>query len=355
MLKVKILLTFQLFQKIFVEQPATQSSSNILELVNYQKFELYITETTSKKIISFLTSMVGHDKAIEKIKLILHGVHIHSVNEKIKEKLLSKCHSCQVIEDLALALELGLDVIVTKTVESFELVIIDNHKLFAGVDLWVWTPKQLLSLSKALGYESKLYVKNISSLKELESLYKLEQKTLGTEALDNNRLEYWWQKYEPGIKALFYENQIVGAISLWPISETSAQSLKNRVKNRVFEERELEPLSRQSCQEKPCRFWYIGAIYLDTRLQSKGLKGSFMRNLLFRAFIIWLGDESAFIDCSSEGVEILAIAVNKSVASRLRKWQFQIEPGETLHGHHLYKLGSISVSNWFESMSFPSS
>lgn len=96
-----------------------------------------------------------------------------------------------MIENLALLLELRLDAIITQPFEAYERFILQHCQFFAKVDLWIWTPKELLNFQKYLVHGENFYIRNIDSLDKLKDLYHLEKRVLKAVLLDKNRLQDW--------------------------------------------------------------------------------------------------------------------------------------------------------------------
>jgi len=92
----------------------------------------------------------------------------------------------------------------------------------------------------------------IENKRQLEQLWQLDAEAYGDSNLEFDRFERWWQAYDRGITAVFYEQEIVAAFGLWGLSEKQTRSF---VGGNCLE-KDLQPLT---CRY-PTPFWYWSGI-----------------------------------------------------------------------------------------------
>jgi hypothetical protein len=71
----------------------------------------------------------------------------------------------------------------------------------------------------------RFQVGEVASIDKLSELWAIDKTAYGEASLSWETFKGWWRSYRPGLKALFLEDRIVGAIGIWPLSERCARRL----------------------------------------------------------------------------------------------------------------------------------
>ena len=156
------------------------------------------------------------------------------------------------------------------------------------------------------------YVREIQTTEELEELWKIDKDAYGTASLTLPEFYEWWSSYEQGVKALFYKQEIVGAIGLFPIHFSVAQ----KIKDGTIREKELIPMDNEQLKECGTRFWYAGGIVLkeNYRKSKKYNPIIFMLNV---GLNLWM--ESKHIEFP---IEIYSMALSQEGKRMLERFSF---------------------------------
>ena len=325
-----------------VGMPLDTNTRWIRELIRDGEFEGYITIRTFRELVNLASEGGGRVQDTQEIVTNIINDHKIKVYSNPNQNPLIPFSSGEVGDYISLALDLDLDVFITKTSEMFERFLLENCDLRPKLKVFILTPRMFGKLKRSQHVNTNFKsgwgysFRNIESLEELESLHQFETDILPQDtALTEDRLKDWWQSYRAGIKALFLEKQLMGVFSLWPLSKETVQSLREKVAEGIFEESSLNVLPYREGQK--CKYWYIGGFYLHESLRGQGLSESLARKLLLRSLSFWLaGGESCFQPILDQGVELLAIPVNPFAKSILIKYGFYEEKGASHDGFPLY-------------------
>ncbi len=187
-------------------------------------------------------------------------------------------------------------------------------------------------------------VRNVASFTELQQAYSIMSYQAPSLALDFSSLKKWWTAYPNGIKALFYQKQIIaGAFLLWPLTDDSAQFLQENVAQEKFDESDLEICSAQQLRKNQgSRYWYTGGVYLNYSLRnSSNFRVSYLTNLLRESLKIWVQDEGKYIP-KEETIELFSFYPPRDNPSH--RYGFQTQPGRSVDNKLLHKM-SVTYSN----------
>lgn len=205
---------------------------------------------------------------------------------------------------------------------------------WTGVDL-ADTDTSALDLTDAEIEEFS--VRNISSVNELQHSFELITYKSPYPTLDFSTLKKWWLAYPNGIKALFFQKQIVaGVVIHWPLKEDAALALQDLVKDEKFQESELEICSAQELRRlQGTSYWYLGGVHLNWSLRNTAnLRGTYLTFLLHEALKIWLVNEGKSIS-KGEMLELFALYPPKN--SQPYRFGFIKQPGRIQNNRDLYK------------------
>jgi hypothetical protein len=71
----------------------------------------------------------------------------------------------------------------------------------------------------------RFQVGEVASIDKLSELWEIDKAAYGEASLTWEAFKGWWRSYRPGLKTLFLEDRVVGAIGIWPLSERCARRL----------------------------------------------------------------------------------------------------------------------------------
>jgi DNA-binding XRE family transcriptional regulator len=157
--------------------------------------------------------------------------------------------------------------------------------------------------------DTNLRMGEIRSPAELRDLWAIDNTAYGDANITFEHLLALWKAFPLGLRVLFFENEIMGAIGIWPVSCRWAERLQaGRLKEAQLNSR----MVRQQAG-KPTEYWYVTGIVL--REQLIGSRGSKM--LLRDGLGSWLRQADIQYPC-----QILALAFSKHGKRLLERFQF---------------------------------
>lgn len=156
------------------------------------------------------------------------------------------------------------------------------------------------------------YVRHIQTNEELEKLWLLDKEAYKDVALTTSEFYKWWSTFEYGLKAIFRDEEIVGAIGIWPLSEKVACKFKSG----DIKETYLLPEKLSTVKKNPSKYWYASGIVLKSELR-KPSKINPIALLLKIGLNIWI--ESAYV---TYPLEILSLAITDDGKKMLERFSF---------------------------------
>jgi hypothetical protein len=129
-----------------------------------------------------------------------------------------------------------------------------------------------LSLTKEDIY--KVYILN--SNKELKKIYNIDCEAYGKSNISFNILENWWKQYSKGIYIIKVNEEIIGALGIFPLSLESYNLLKNGF---ITEKEIIIDINNQ-------KYWYISGIVIVEKYRKKRA----IINLLDKSIKYWLNN-----------------------------------------------------------------
>jgi transcriptional regulator with XRE-family HTH domain len=157
--------------------------------------------------------------------------------------------------------------------------------------------------------ETKLRMGEIRSPAELKDLWAIDNTAYGNANITFEHFLALWKAFPLGLRVLFFENEIMGAMGIWPVSCQWAERLQAA---RLKEAQLNSGMVRQQAG-KPAQCWYVTGIVL--REQLIGSRGSKM--LLKDGLGSWLRQARIQYPC-----QILALAYSKHGKRLLERFQF---------------------------------
>jgi hypothetical protein len=181
-------------------------------------------------------------------------------------------------------------------------------------------------------------VRNISSTNELQHVHELISYKSPSPTLDLATLKKWWAAYPNGIKALFFQKQIIaGAVMHWPLTEDAALTLQEQVNEGEFTESKLEICSAQELRRlQGTSFWYTAGVHLNWSLRNTAsLQITYLSLLLREALRIWLINEGKYIP-KDQAVEVFSFFPSRNNPSH--RFGFNAQPGQGESYKQFHKL-----------------
>jgi transcriptional regulator with XRE-family HTH domain len=187
-----------------------------------------------------------------------------------------------------------------------------------GLDLPTAVPldnPHLSALREALRHiddrqeELKLRMGEIRSPAELRDLWLIDNSAYGNANIAFEHLSALWKAFPLGLRVLFFENEIMGAMGIWPVSRPWAE----RLQAARLREAQLKDWMIRRQRNRPTDCWYVTGIVL--REQLIGGRGSKM--LLRDGLGSWLRRAKIKFPC-----QILALAFSQHGRRLLERFQF---------------------------------
>jgi hypothetical protein len=157
--------------------------------------------------------------------------------------------------------------------------------------------------------ETKLKMGEIRSPAELKDLWAIDNTAYGDANITFEHFLALWKAFPLGLRVLFFENEIMGAIGIWPVSCHWAERLQAARRK----EAQLNSNMVRQQAPSPTQCWYVTGIVL--REQLIGSRGSKM--LLKDGLGSWLKMAKIQYPC-----QILALAYSKHGKRLLERFQF---------------------------------
>jgi DNA-binding XRE family transcriptional regulator len=183
----------------------------------------------------------------------------------------------------------------------------------------------------------KLRLGDIRSPAELHDLWSMDNVAYGDASITFEHFQELWNAFPLGLRVLFFENTIIGAIGIWPLSGSWARALKAaRVR-----ERELPGRTMRAFRQKPARYWYISGIVRRSELTG----GRTIKPLLSKGINSWLNTAKIRYPC-----ELFALASAPAGHALLERFGFfQVQKADAMpDGYPLYGLAVNSRAEFVQ-------
>ncbi len=179
----------------------------------------------------------------------------------------------------------------------------------------------------------KLRIGLIRTPSQLEDLWAIDNTAYGEASITMEQFRAMWEAYPLGLRVLFYGNEIIGAIGLWPLDEVWADKLKQA----KIKESQLAASIMRPFVKKPAKYWYISGIVLRTQL----IGGRCIKVLVSQGIGAWLKEAKISYPC-----EMLALASSASGRALLERFGFLLYQKESImpDGFPLYLHDAASRS-----------
>jgi hypothetical protein len=147
---------------------------------------------------------------------------------------------------------------------------------------------------------------------EITLVSALESDFFQGSSLDAEGLFSWWKSYPKGVYVFFVENNLAGAMSIWPIRN----SIFSRLKAGTIAEMEIladDIISSEECRTFSQANWYLASVILAPRYYGKGLSKIFTRLVMHE----WVANGNL-----NEFLELCALAYTTNGARLLTNMGF---------------------------------
>jgi hypothetical protein len=155
----------------------------------------------------------------------------------------------------------------------------------------------------------QLRVGPVRSPAELEDLWAIDSAAYGEASITYERFQDWWSSFPLGLRALFFQNRVMGAIGIWPLSNQCSRLLKAA----KLKESQLIGRTMRKYLASPSRFWYVSGIVLRPQL----IGSRAIRVLLSQGMGSWLESRKIDFPC-----ELLALAYSAPGQALLEGFNF---------------------------------
>ncbi|GAB3555281.1 GNAT family protein [Spirosoma fluminis] len=97
------------------------------------------------------------------------------------------------------------------------------------------------------------YIETPAEFSQVDDLY---QYCFKSSSIPTEVIKGWWRAYESGLIGLFKDNEIIGALSIWPLTVDVFEKLKNGyIQEREIERGQIDAITKNN--------WYVSEIALD--------------------------------------------------------------------------------------------
>lgn len=156
------------------------------------------------------------------------------------------------------------------------------------------------------------YVRHIQTTEELTELWNIDRSAYSDVMLSLDEFYSWWSCFEYGLKAIFLEDAIIGALGIWPLHEEIGANFKAG----LLKERELLPMTLDEVSKSGSRHWYASGIVLKNEYRISTRKSP-IGALLKIGLNTWL--ESPYLHFPAE---ICSIAISPDGQRMLERFSF---------------------------------
>ncbi|MBI2515993.1 MAG: hypothetical protein HYV95_03680 [Opitutae bacterium] len=160
--------------------------------------------------------------------------------------------------------------------------------------------------------KARLRMGKIRTEGELHDLWTIDNEAYGEGNITFDHFLDLWRAFPSGLHVLFHENEIMGAMGIWPVTRRWSEQIKSA----KLKEAELDARMVRLASRRPSCHWYITGLMLRVELIGKG---GCVKNLLNGALGSWLNDLYVRYPC-----EILALAYSDHGDRLLQGFGFHI-------------------------------
>ena len=159
---------------------------------------------------------------------------------------------------------------------------------------------------------ANLRIGEIRTPGELFTLWTIDNAAYGDGNITYEHFLALWNSYPHGLHVLYHENEILGAMGIWPVTPVWAA----RLKSAQLKEAELDARMVIEAARNPAQSWYVTGLMLRDELIGYG---GGVKKLLNGALGVWLHRLKVGYPC-----EILALAYSEDGDRLLQRFGFHI-------------------------------
>jgi hypothetical protein len=154
-------------------------------------------------------------------------------------------------------------------------------------------------------------VRNIRSNQELTELWKLDEESYGQANIDYEVFMRWWEAYPKGLYAIFLDDQVAGAIGIWPVTKSFIQNFSTG----KLKETDLPPEAIKLAGERGTDSWYVSGLVVRSGLRRRSVVAA----LLQEACLSWAIDSNL-----RHPVNVFAISISEEGDKLLSRYEFSL-------------------------------
>jgi hypothetical protein len=171
---------------------------------------------------------------------------------------------------------------------------------------------EALRVTAPASQKAKLRMGKIRTEAELFNLWTIDNEAYGEGNISFDHFLALWKAFSSGLHVLFHENEIMGAMGVWPVTSEWAE----KIKSAQLKEAELDPAVVREAGRRAACCWYITGLML--RAEFIGSGGA-VKTLLNGALGAWVHELQVDYPC-----EILALAYSNEGDRLLQRFGFHI-------------------------------
>lgn len=127
------------------------------------------------------------------------------------------------------------------------------------------------------------HVRHIEDFSELRTLWEIDIGAYREASIQYDSFVRWYETYEPGLKAVFFDDRVVAAFGLFPITDHEVK----RLRQGEFDEDVLDIVVLNHVTREPISYWYFSGIVLTETLRRTAHRNP-LKLLLGMGLNLWL-------------------------------------------------------------------
>jgi hypothetical protein len=188
----------------------------------------------------------------------------------------------------------------------------------------------------------RLTIRHIHDETELAAVWRLDRAAYGSLAEPLDTLRSWWEAFPSGIYGLFFDDSLIGAVGVWPVSANWIRSLASG----HVSELSLPVQSLARHKTRPSSVWYIAGVALLPIARTSSATAMLLR----QGIALWARSPLVQYPCS-----LYAIAASREGQALLTRFAFTcLQPGSHLRdGKPLYAKSVNSATEVSRALKMP--
>ena len=167
-------------------------------------------------------------------------------------------------------------------------------------------------------------VRNVQTLNELKKLWEIDAEAYGEANLDYQMFQSWWLAYPKGLYAIFINEQVAGALGIWPVTKKWVRAFSSGQAG----EKDLSIDTLKMAGDRGTNYWYISGLVIKKHLRNSAA----VPILLKEATLGWAIDSKL-----KHPVNLSAIAISEDGEKLLSRYGFKlIAPSDQMIDNYSY-------------------